>query len=676
MDGTRGLRYMPALDGLRGLAVLGVIAFHAGHLTGGYLGVDLFFVLSGFLITSLLLVEHSDTATVALGHFWARRARRLLPAVFLVLGFVALYALVWATPVELDAIRGDGLATLLYVANWHAIAANGSYWAMFSEPSPLQHTWSLAIEEQFYLLWPFVVVALIVWLRRSPKLLFWVCVGGAAASAASLVVRYVPGSDPSRLYYGTDTRIAAILLGAALGCAGHVWGPVRSSRARMGLEAAGLAGVGFLAWAWFTVDGQAAILYRGGLLACGIAATAVIAAASHPEAGPIARVLGWAPLVAAGIISYGLYLWHWPIFVLVSPERTGWSEPVVLAVRLALTVAVAYASYRLVERPIRHGALTGWPARVAAPAAAVVVAAALIVTTVPDTTQPSEQDVAAALATGAVGGVADPTPTAPTSSADPVAPGRDGPSVTTGPTATTPPTTKPGRPVPRATAELGRPPKILVVGDSVAFSLAAGLIPVEQTLGIDVTSQAVIACGVARGNGRVKLPDGSTATEVGECHDWAGRWGGELDAFDPDVALLVVGWAGNTQRDLEGVWRAPCDPVFDTWYESEVREALRVLTSRRTPVAMTTAPYYRSPKALPDNDAKIDCLNRIYRRVVAETAGVTLIDLATHICPEATACRTEQDGVVLRPDGLHFDGPAGTLVGSWLVDRSLESAGY
>ena len=659
MDASRGLRYMPALDGLRGLAVLGVIAFHAGHLRGGFLGVDLFFVLSGFLITSLLLVEHDGTGQIGLGHFWARRARRLLPAVLLVLGFVAIYAAVWATPVELDKIRGDGLATLLYVANWHAIAGNGSYWAMFSEPSPLQHTWSLAIEEQFYVLWPFVVVGLLVWLRRSPKLLFWVCAGGAAASALSLIVRYVPGTDPSRLYYGTDTRIAAILLGAALGTAGHVWGPIASKRGRVALEVAGLAGVAFLAWAWFTVDGQEATLYRGGLLACGIAATAVIAAASHPEAGVIARVLGWAPLVLAGIVSYGLYLWHWPIFVLVSPERTGWPEPAVLVVRLALTAGAAALSYWLVEKPIRRGALTGWPAKVAAPAAAVVVAVALLVTTIPPTSGPSQEDVAAALVAGSPAAGADTTLALP---------GATTPGGST-------PTTKAGKPIPRATAELGHAPRILMVGDSVAFSLAAGIIPVEGTLGVDVTSKAVIACGVARGNGRVKLPDGSTATEAAECHDWNGRWGAEMDSFRPDLNLLVVGWAGNTQRDLDGTWRAPCDPVFDRWYEGEVRDALAVLTSRGTPVAMTTAPYYRGTKTVPDNDAKIDCLNTIYRRVIAETPGVSLIDLATYVCPDGQ-CRTEQDGITLRPDGLHFDGPSGTLVGAWLLDRSLEAAGY
>src|SRR5664279_6531447 len=151
-----------ALDGLRGAAVAGVLLFHGGHLLGGYLGVDLFFVLSGFLITSLLLVEAGARGTVGLGHFWARRARRLLPALALLMVGIALYCMVIASPTELAQIRGDALATLAYVANWRAVGASQNYWALFSAPSPLQHTWSLAIEEQFYLIWPLVFLGLLV----------------------------------------------------------------------------------------------------------------------------------------------------------------------------------------------------------------------------------------------------------------------------------------------------------------------------------------------------------------------------------------------------------------------------------------------------------------------------------------------------------------------------------
>ena len=235
------LHHIPALDGLRGLAVAGVLTFHGNHLVGGYLGVDLFFVLSGFLITSLLLREGGDTGTVALGAFWIRRARRLLPALFGLLAGVVVFARVWATPFELDAIRTDALATVFYAANWQAIWSGHGYWDLFTTPSPLQHTWSLAIEEQFYLVWPLVVFGLIR-LRRgaraslAPAVL---AVAGTlgALSIAWMVLRYEPGTDPSRVYFGTDTRAGSILLGASL-AAWLAWrGTARRAAGRWALEA-------------------------------------------------------------------------------------------------------------------------------------------------------------------------------------------------------------------------------------------------------------------------------------------------------------------------------------------------------------------------------------------------------------------------------------------------------
>jgi peptidoglycan/LPS O-acetylase OafA/YrhL len=160
------IRHVTALDGLRGVAVAGVLLFHAGHLAGGYLGVDLFFVLSGYLITSLLLAERQATGTVALKAFWGRRARRLLPALALMLLAVALYARLIAQPSDLHQIRMDALATIAYVANWRDVLTHFSYWSLFTAPSPLQHTWSLAIEEQFYIVWPLVVLAVATAARR------------------------------------------------------------------------------------------------------------------------------------------------------------------------------------------------------------------------------------------------------------------------------------------------------------------------------------------------------------------------------------------------------------------------------------------------------------------------------------------------------------------------------
>src|SRR4051812_1260724 len=234
------LEHVPALDGLRGVAVLGVLAFHLGHLRGGYLGVDLFFVLSGFLITSLLLAEWEHDGRIALGAFWARRARRLLPALFVLIGAVAVYAATSPPALVPSALRGDALATLGYVANWHAVLAHHGYWELFAAPSLLAHTWSLAIEEQLYVVWPLVVVVALRFGRRG---LLWTALALAVASAVPMIIVHGPGDDTARAYSGTDTRAAAVLAGAALAA----W---RGRR----VAALQLAAVP-LAVAWFTVSG-------------------------------------------------------------------------------------------------------------------------------------------------------------------------------------------------------------------------------------------------------------------------------------------------------------------------------------------------------------------------------------------------------------------------------------
>jgi len=274
-----------ALDGVRGAAVVGVVLFHGGYLRGGYLGVDLFFVLSGYLITSLLLAETTSDGRVHLLAFWARRARRLLPALVLVLAGVAIYASVLAQPTELSRIRGDAVATITYVANWHFVFGGFDYWAQFRAPSPLAHTWSLAIEEQFYVLWPLVVVAVTRWWKhadRAPRAVARRVFLTATAATVGLVAwstfLWQHSHDGMRIYFGTDTRAPAILAGAAL-AAWCAWrGPVRSRAGRRALEAVAACSVVVLAVAWTRSDGS--WLYRGGLPVCALAALVVLASAS------------------------------------------------------------------------------------------------------------------------------------------------------------------------------------------------------------------------------------------------------------------------------------------------------------------------------------------------------------------------------------------------------------
>ena len=649
MDPTWRLRHVSALDGLRGLAVLGVIAFHAGQttgvkLTGGYLGADLFFVLSGFLITSLLLGERRDTHRIHLGRFWERRARRLLPALLVVLVVVGCYAFFLAAADEEGKLRADGLTTLFYVANWRGIFAHDSYWTMFESPSPLQHTWSLAIEEQFYLLWPLVLFGLIVWKQRSAKAVLAVSLVGAAISVLLMQVLYEPG-DTTRAYFGTDTRIGAMLLGAALAASLAQWGHVREPRHRRALEIGAVVAAVVLALCWATVDGQSTFLYRGGFLLCELAGLVLIACVTHPEAGPVGRGLSIAPLVWVGLVSYGLYLWHWPVFVIADSSRLHISGFPLLAVQLVITFALAATSFYLLERPIRRGALPTRQAVIAAPVAMSAVALLIVGTTVARRGAVTSDDMLASVAvpSAAAGG----GPGEAAAARDPKVPVRQA-----------------------AHDVLGRAPRVLFAGDSVSFTLAAGVVPYQHQLGVDVRSEAVIACGIARGDGRMKLADGTILTENDYCHDWTTHWAGAITEFHPDVALLVIGWPGHTSRFVDGDWRQPCDPAFDRWYEGELRDALHVLHEQGTRGAMATAPYYRSPKAPEGTDAKTDCLNALYRRVAADT-GTAVIELAPYVCPNGN-CRIEENGVPVRPDGLHFDGTSGTLVGAWLLDRALE----
>lgn len=369
------LRHVPALDGLRGLALLGVLLFHAnGALAGGYLGVDLFFVLSGFLITSLLLAEQRDTGRIALGPFWIRRARRLFPALLSLMPVVAIYGRYFARKEELLTIRAQALAALAYVANWQSIFRHQSYWQLFAAPSPLEHTWSLSIEEQFYVVWPLLVS--LVLQRRGDRALLGVCLALAALSMAAMLFLFDPGNT-TRAYLGTDTRMTGILLGAALAT---VISPndhfsLRTARA---LDAAGLLAALGLGVAWATLRGTNPFLYHGGFWLTELGALVLIACAIAGKSSLIARALSIRPLTWLGTISYGVYLWHWPVNVFLSTERCHLHGFALHALRFALTFAIALISYRFLEQPIRkHGVPFNRPLYIVP--AAVALSAFLVV---------------------------------------------------------------------------------------------------------------------------------------------------------------------------------------------------------------------------------------------------------------------------------------------------------
>jgi peptidoglycan/LPS O-acetylase OafA/YrhL len=362
----RNQRYMPGLDGLRAVAVLAVIAFHLGFgwAPGGLLGVGIFFTLSGYLITDILLSQLARQGHISLGRFWLARARRLLPALFVMLILVVAWVTIFG-PAQPQQFRDGVVASALYVSNWQLIFGDVSYFARFAPPGPLNHLWSLAIEEQFYLIWPFLLLLGTKLVRETPlpsgvrPRLAIATLALALVSAILMAVLFKPSLDPSRVYYGTDTRAFELLFGAALAM---VWPsrklsrriPVGARNLLDGLGVLGLVVIGLMIW---QTDQYSSFLYRGGFIVLSIATVLVVAALAHPACrlGPI---LGWKPLRWIGVRSYGIYLWHFPVIVLTTPGGiANGAEPLRELLQFAAILGISALSWKFVEEPVRHGAI-------------------------------------------------------------------------------------------------------------------------------------------------------------------------------------------------------------------------------------------------------------------------------------------------------------------------------
>ena len=626
-DGPR-LPHVEALDGLRGAAIGAVLLHHAGHLEGGWLGVDLFFVLSGYLITALLLAGWRRDGRVELRGFWARRVRRLGPALVLTLVGVGIYAATVALPAEQRSIRGDGIATLLEVANWRTILTGGDYWAAQLRPSPLRHTWSLSIEEQLYLIWP-LIVAFVAARWRQARAVLLVAAALAAASMAAMVGLELLGASRGRLYYGTDTRASAVLLGAALAAARVVLGPERWATTRSARHAAGVvAGLALVA-GWVLLDGSSSAPYRGLLPLAGVAGAVVVASVAdrrHP--GPIGVVAAFAPLAALGRISYGAYLYHWPLYLVLDEARTGLDGWALTAVRIGATIALAAASYHLIEAPIRQGRwLTGRPGRAAVPAGAAICVIALVAGTLGAAPAPS-------VLTSVEGRI--------DRAADPDA------------------------------------PVVLLAGDSVPLLLGTELTLQRDELGVSVLNRAVPGCHLLASLGPIRGIEGDVRTDVADCAA-DGQYRRDVERFEPDASILLFGEFPNQAVELGGRWTMPCAPD----YLEAMRERLgRVVDDLRAgggPVVLVTAPgttlSWVLERVEPGMAERVACSNALLADVAASRPGVSVVDLASFVCPPGERCLERIDGADLRPDGLHFQDEGAAAVNRWLVPRALAAAG-
>ncbi len=639
------LAYNPALDGIRGIAVGAVLLFHGGFAwaRGGYLGVSTFFTLSGFLITSLLISERRGTGRIRVTAFWARRLRRLFPASALTLAGISLSAVVVNEAWE-RSLRGDVLSALAQVANWRFLLDDRSYGELFSAPSPVLHFWSLAIEEQFYWVFPLLTAGVFVLAKGSLRA-FGGVLAGLLAGSAVLTVLVGPDSSTA-VYYATPIRMGEILVGALL-AVGIASGLTRNETVRWGAALAGFPALAITAWAWWNIGQDSPRLYEGGLLAYAAVSGALVLSATVP--GPVRSLLSIAPLRLLGVISYGVYLYHWPIFLLLDAKRAGIEghPKVLFLVRLAVTLVVATASYFLLEKPIRSGWRPSFAfvRRLTAPMPALAggtfAVVALVAVAIPAISKPPV-DPYALLAEGGH----DPDP------------------------ASLLPRTKIG----------------LTVGDSTMFRTAWGLsVWGDQTGDIEMMAGGGgIGCGLTRGG--VRRYAGDVGPANAGCKD---DWDTVLrDAVERrrqryghvDFAFVQTGPWDVTDRKLPGdeTWRAPGDPVFDRYLREELSDVTDILLDEGVPVVWVTAPHItvgRNQQPPPDHPypesdpARIDRLNQIIREICEQREGATVVDLQGYL---AGLPGGEMDPR-LRPDGVHFENDSATEVAQWLGPQLMHA---
>jgi peptidoglycan/LPS O-acetylase OafA/YrhL len=663
--------FVPALDGLRAIAVTGVMLYHGGAplAGGGFLGVNVFFVLSGFLITSLLLGEWTKRLTIRLGQFWTRRARRLLPALLLMLVGVAIYAKVFATPGEFANLRLDSLSTLFYVANWHFIFAGANYFSQTAQPSPVSHMWSLAIEEQFYIVWPPVALVLLHLGRRlQPSRRLWpvfaVAVVGAAASALDMRLSYYGGASITRLYEGTDTRCQDILVGAAMAIGMAMWAQHRRALpegagptpwriptpwfgpsikpiaaweitpiyARVALQVLGWSVLAAGVYLWSQLTEPSAFLFEGGFLLFALGVATVIFCAVTAQTASLSRALGNPVFRYVGKISYGTYLWHFPLFALLDSSRMHLYGLPLLTVRIAVTLVVATASFYLVEEPIRRGRMrsfTEWRAWLMTSAAFLAVVAATVAATLPS---PAE----AASTVRAVG------------------------AQYTGP-----------------------PVRVTVFGDSVAWRLAFAMLASQpqESYDVDIDNGAFVGCGVLRSTEYSShgVPSPVTAdcsTSAPSSAQWPAQWKGDLDQFQPNVVVLLAGRWEVMDRLIDGRWLHIGEPAFDADLKRSLEQAVAVGTSTGALMVLMTAPCFDSgeqPNGQPwpeDTAGRLAAYNQLVRQVAAEhPSTVQVDDFGGLLCPGGTYT-TSFDGVQIRDgDGVHI--VPTPSVGQWLDAQVL-----
>ena len=637
------LRHDPALDGLRGVAVAAVLGYHFAPdaLPGGFVGVDVFFVLSGFLLSTLLVGEAGATGRVDVGRFFVRRIRRLLPAALLVLAAIALYAATWAPEAERVRLRDHSLGALTYTINWVFVADGTTYTDLVLGASPLRHMWSLAIEEQFY-----VVLALSVagatWALRSSgaalgRRLGVSALALAAVSATWMVALDLAGAERSRLYFGSDTRLQTMLLGVALGsfAGGSLLGSRRAVRIGSGTAAvAGVVGAGVLVAFCLLASESSTIMYRGGFTIVAVAGVLLVVGILASGVG--GQTMSFGPLVALGTISYGVYLWHWPVLVVLDEDRLGLDGAVLVLVQLAITLVVSVASYALVEQPIRHGVLgdrLGRPALLLGPVAAVAVGVAMVVVT---TTSGTTVDPAVGDADVPFQDLVDPA---------------------------------------LSDASLLQ---VTVVGDSVMHTLVGGELgdglraaPWTQDQSsfdasrVAVTTVARPACSFVPAEIAFEIQGGGyeVADLSAPCGDWRSDLRRSVDRPVPADVTVVMPTNDIEDHRVDGRIVAFGSPEWDALLMGWVDEVSDLaLDGGSAVVLVAPAPRIDPNWSTPEGEREAYVAD-LFASYAADRPGVESIDLSTFV----------GDDPAVRDDGLHYTRDGARRVATWLLPQ-LEAA--